>query len=91
MYISILILKILISYICNNFVIFSSSLEITVKPVISSHSIIDKTKIFMTNDSLMGVESIALSDNWSLKPIFGVVFEWPLKTSFNVLIVLFKI
>ena len=47
---------------------------------------IDKTKIVMTNDSLMKVESIAecypwsilqyfwpaLSDNWSWKPIFGL-------------------
>ena len=52
----------------------------------------------MTNDSLMKVESIAecstwsilqyfwpaLSDNWSWKPIFGLVFEWPLKTGFTV-------
>ena len=31
----------------------------TVKPVLSSHSKIDKTKILMTNDSLMKAESIA--------------------------------
>ena len=26
----------------------------------------------------------ALSDNWSWKPIFGLPFEWPLKTGFTV-------
>ena len=31
----------------------------TVNPVISGHSIIDKTKILMANGSLMKVESIA--------------------------------
>ena len=31
----------------------------TVKPVLSGHSKIDKTKILMTNGSLMKVESIA--------------------------------
>ena len=31
----------------------------TVKPVLSSHSKIDKTQILMTNGSLMKVESIA--------------------------------
>ena len=57
---------------------------ITVKLVLSGHSKIDKTKILMTNGSLMKVKSIAecskgsilqyfqpaLSDNWSWKPIF---------------------
>ena len=52
----------------------------------NSHSKIDKTKILMTNGSLMKVKSIAecspwgilqyfwpaLSDNWSWKPIFGL-------------------
>ena len=56
------------------------------KPVISGHSKIDKTKILMTNDSLMKFKSNAecspwsilqylwpaLSDNWSWKPIFGL-------------------
>ena len=56
----------------------------TVKPVLSGHSKIDKTKNLMTNGSLMKVESIAecspwsilqyfwpaLSDNRSWKPIF---------------------
>ena len=59
--------------------------ECTVKPVLSGHSKIDKTKVLMTNGSLMKVESIAecspcilqyfwpaLSDNWSWKPFFGL-------------------
>ena len=33
--------------------------EVTIKPVLSGHSIIDKTKILMTNVSLMKVESFA--------------------------------
>ena len=59
---------------------------------------IGKTEILMTNDSLMKVKSIAecspwsilqyfwpaLSDNRSWKPHFGLLFEWPLKTSFSV-------
>ena len=32
---------------------------VTVKPVLSGHSKLDKTKILMTNGSLMKVESIA--------------------------------
>ena len=69
----------------------------TVKPVLSSHSKIDKTKDLKTDCSLMKVESIAecspwsilqyfwhtLSDNRSWKPIFGL-FERPLKTGFTV-------
>ena len=69
----------------------------TVKPALSRHSKIDKTKILKTNGSLMKVESIAecspwsilqnfwlsLSDNRSWKP-FLVFFEWPLKTGFTV-------
>ena len=57
---------------------------------------IDKTKVL--KDSLMKVESIAecslgafcntfwpaLSDNWSWKPILGLLFEWPLKTGFTI-------
>ena len=71
----------------------------TVKPVLSGHSKIDKTKTFMTNGSLMKVESIAecspwsilqyfwpaLSDNRSWKLIFGLLFECPLKTGFTVI------
>ena len=69
-----------------------------VKPVLSGHLKIDKTKVLMTNGSLMKVKSItecspwsilqyfgpALSNNWYLKPIFGVLFVWPLKTGFTV-------
>ena len=58
----------------------------TVKPVK-----IDKTKVFMENGSLMKVEYIAecsawpaLSDNWYWKPIYSVLYEWPLKTGFTV-------
>ena len=52
----------------------------TVKPVLSGHSKIDKTKILMANGSLMQVKSFAecilqffwpaSNDNWSLNPIF---------------------
>ena len=38
----------------------------TVKPVLSSHSKIDKTKILMTNGSVMKVESIAECSPWSI-------------------------
>ena len=38
----------------------------TVKPVLSGHSKIDKTKILMKNDSLMKVESIAECSPWSI-------------------------
>ena len=68
----------------------------TVKSVISGHSKIDKTHILMTDGSLMKVKSIAeyspwsilqyfwptLSNNQSWKPIFGLIFEWPLKTGY---------
>ena len=37
-----------------------------VKPVLSGHSKIDKTKILMTNGSLMKVESIAECSPWSI-------------------------
>ena len=36
----------------------------TVKPVLSSHSKIDITKILMTNGSLMKVKSIAECSTW---------------------------
>ena len=72
-------------------------IEITVKSVLSGHSKIDKTKTIMTNGSLMKVKSIAecspwsilqyfwpaLSHNRSWKPIFGLLFVWPLKTGFT--------
>ena len=37
--------------------------EYTVKPVMSGHSKIDKTKIILTNGSLIKVESIAECSN----------------------------
>ena len=57
-----------------------------------------KIKVLKTNGSLMKVESItecspwsilqyfwpALSNNWSCKPVFGLLFEWQLKTGFTV-------
>ena len=52
----------------------------TVKPVLSGHSKIDKTKVLNTNGSLMKVKSIlqyfwpALTIDQSWKPIFGVLF-----------------
>ena len=42
----------------------------TVKPIFSSHSKIDKTKILMTNGSLMKVESIAECSPWSILQYF---------------------
>ena len=44
----------------------------TVKPVLSGHSKIDKTKILMTNGGLMKVESIAECSPWSILQYF-----WP--------------
>ena len=44
----------------------------TVKPVLSSHSKIDKTKTLMTNGSLMKVKSIAEFSPWSILQYF-----WP--------------
>ena len=71
----------------------------TVNPVLSGHSKIDKRKVLMANGSLMKVKSIAecspwsilqyfwptLSNNRYLKPIFGLLFEWPLQTIFTVI------
>ena len=42
---------------------------ITVKPVLSGHSKIDKTKVLQTNGSLLKVESIA---EWSLCNTFDL-------------------
>ena len=42
----------------------------TVKPILSSHSKIDKMKILMTNGSLMKVESIAECSPWSILQYF---------------------
>ena len=62
----------------------------TVNPVYNGHSKIDKTKILMTNDSLMKVLQNAplgafilqyfrpqLSDNWSWKSIFSLFESGP--------------
>ena len=70
----------------------------TVKPFLSSHLKIDKIMVLIENGSRMKVKSIAecskgsilqyfwpaLSNNWYRKPIFGVLFEWPLKAGFTV-------
>ena len=69
----------------------------TVKPVLSGHSKIDKTKVLKTTGSLMKVTKYcrmlswnilqyfwpALSDKRSWKPIFGLLFERPLKAGFT--------
>ena len=44
--------------------------RITVKPVISGHLKIDKTKVSMENGSLMKVESIAECSPWSILQYF---------------------
>ena len=43
-----------------------------VKPVLIGHSKIDKTKILMTNGSLMKVKSIAECSPWSILQHFGL-------------------
>ena len=77
--------------------IWWSGSNIHVKPVLNSHSKIDKTKILKINGILMKVESIAecslwsilqyfwpaLRDNRSWKPILVFFFEWPLTTGFT--------
>ena len=70
----------------------------TVKPVLSGHAKIDKTKVSKTNGSLMKVESIAECSLGAfcntfdlhnaiigLETNFGLLFEWPLKTGFTVI------
>ena len=42
----------------------------TVKPVLSGHSKLDKTKILMSNDGLMKVESIAKCSPWNILQYF---------------------
>ena len=42
----------------------------TVKPILSSHSKIDKTKILLTNGSLMKAHSIAECSPWSILQYF---------------------
>ena len=58
----------------NTLYIFSSKgiHNITVKPVLSGHLKIDKTKVLMENGSLMKVESIAECSLWSILQYF-----WP--------------
>ena len=69
----------------------------TVKPILSSHSKIDKTKVIKTDGSLMEVESIAECSLGAfcitfdlhlaiigLENQYLVLFEWPLKTGFTV-------
>ena len=41
----------------------------TVKPVLNGHSKTDKTKVLMTNGSLMQVESIAECSPWQNAPL----------------------
>ena len=41
-----------------------------VKPVLSGHLKIDKTKVLMENGSLMKVESIAECSPWSIQQYF---------------------
>ena len=41
-----------------------------VKPVLNGHSKLDKTKILMTNGSLMKVKSIAECSPWSILQYF---------------------
>ena len=57
----------------------------TVKPVLSGHSKTDKTKILMTNGSVMKVESIAECSPWSILQYFGPVLcdNWSRKPSFG--------
>ena len=49
---------------------YDKGLKNTVKPVYNSHSKIDKTKILMTNGSLLKVESIAECSPWSILQYF---------------------
>ena len=49
---------------------FHNIFKSTVKPVLSGHSKVDKTKILMTNGSLMKVESIAECSPWSILQYF---------------------
>ena len=60
------------------------TLPYTVKPVLRDHSKIDKTKILMTNGSLMKVESIAECSPWSILQYFDLHCDnWSWKPSFG--------
>ena len=75
-----------------------TSLQLTkVKPVLSGHTKIDKTRVLKTNGSLMKVVSIAECSLGAfcntfdlheviidLEPKFFVFLEWSLKTGFTV-------
>ena len=69
----------------------------TIKPVLSSHSKIDKTKVLKTNGSLMGrkycrmlpfehsaILLTCIKQYSVLKTHFGLLFERPLKTGFTI-------
>ena len=49
---------------------WNSIFSFTVKPALRGHSKIDKTKILMTNGSLMTVESISECSPWSILQYF---------------------
>ena len=72
----------------------SNVLTSTIKPVLSGHTNIDKTKVLKTNGSLIKVESIVecslgafcntltcIKRQWVLKTNF-CLFEWQLKTGY---------
>ena len=97
-----LIRQIMLAKICSRWRIktaFQINFLHTVKPVLSSHSKIDKTKVLMANGRLMKVESIAecspwsilqyfwpaLSDNRSWKPILVFFLSGRLRQFFTVL------
>ena len=56
------------------FVLIKPLSEFTVKPVLSSHSKIDKTKVLKTNGSLMKVKSIV---ECSKRPNIGFKTDYP--------------
>ena len=68
--------------------------QTTVKPVLSGHSKIDKTKIFMKNDDEGRKYCRMLPCNTfdlhkaiiGLKTIIGLLLEWSLKTGYTVII-----
>ena len=62
----------------------------TVKPVLSGHSKIDKTKISIINGSLMMIENIAECSPWRILQ-FWSFFECLLKTGFTVFYCLLQV
>ena len=80
-----------VSSFLNTAAFYEFCLDNTVKPVLNGHSKIDKTKVSKTNGSLMKDESTAKLLSWTcikqssvLKPNFGLLCEWLLKTGFTV-------